>query len=78
MFGLGLPEIIVILLAIGILLFGGKKIVELARSMGRVSGEFKKGKQEIEKELQAESDAQATTSSASTTGSEPQEPMKTL
>lgn len=51
MFGLGIPEIIVILLAVGILLFGSKKIIELARSMGRFSGEFKKGRQDIEAEL---------------------------
>ncbi len=51
MFGLGLPEIIIIALAVGVLFFGGRKITELARSMGRVSGEFKKGKQEIEEEL---------------------------
>lgn len=56
MFGLGVPEIIVIILAIGILLFGGKKITELSRSMGRASGEFKKGKQEIERELKEEAD----------------------
>lgn len=60
MFGLGVSEIIIILLAIGILMFGGKKIVELARSMGRVSGEFKKGKQEIERELRAEEDSAST------------------
>jgi len=76
MFGLGLPEIIVILLAIGILLFGGKKIVELARSMGRVSGEFKKGKQEIERELKAEADATPTAAQSSMT--QPQEPTKTM
>lgn len=51
MFGLGLPEIVIIALAVGVLFFGGRKITELARSMGRVSGEFKKGKQEIEEEL---------------------------
>lgn len=51
MFGLGMPEIIIILLGIAILFFGGNKIVELARSMGRVSGEFKKGKQEVAAEL---------------------------
>lgn len=54
MFGLGLPEILVIAIAAAVLLFGGKKIVELARSMGRVSGEFKKGKHEVERELKAE------------------------
>ena len=51
MFGLGITEIIIIILAAAILLFGGKKIVEFARNLGRVSGEFKKGKQDIEKEL---------------------------
>ncbi len=51
MFGLGVPEIIIILLAVGILLFGNKKIIELARSLGRFSGEFKKGKLEIENEI---------------------------
>jgi len=48
---LGIGEILIIILAIGILLFGGKKIIEVARSMGRFSGEFKKGKKEIEKEM---------------------------
>ncbi len=51
MFGLGLPEIIIILIAIVVVFFGGKKIVELARGLGRFTGEFKKGKMEIEKEL---------------------------
>lgn len=51
MFGLGMPEIIIILVAVGILLFGSKKIVEVARSLGRFSGEFKKGKQEVDREL---------------------------
>ena len=51
MFGLGITEIIIIILAAGVLLFGGKKIVEFARNLGRVSGEFKKGKHDIAEEL---------------------------
>ena len=51
MFGLGFTEIILIVLAIAILFFGGKKVTELARGLGRFSGEFKKGKSEMEREL---------------------------
>lgn len=51
MFGLGLPEIVLIVLVVGILFFGSKKITDFARSIGRASGEFKKGKKEIEEEL---------------------------
>jgi sec-independent protein translocase protein TatA len=51
MFGLGLPEIIIIIIALVILFFGGKKLTELARGMGRFTGEYKKGRAEIENEL---------------------------
>lgn len=54
MFGLGMTEIIIIILAAGIVLFGSKKIIEVARNLGRVSGEFKKGKRDIETELRGE------------------------
>lgn len=51
MFGLGLPEVIIIVLVVVVLFFGSGKIIELARSMGRVTGEFKKGRKEVENEL---------------------------
>ena len=51
MFGLGIPEIILIALGLGVLFFGSGKIIELARSIGRFSGEFKKGKADVEREL---------------------------
>ena len=43
----GLPEILLILLAV-IILFGGKKIPELARGLGKSLSEFKKGRNESE------------------------------
>ena len=42
-------QLIICIVVIG-LLFGGKKIPELARSLGKAKGEFKKGLAEGEKE----------------------------
>ena len=47
---LGSQEMILIFLAV-ILLFGASKIPELARSMGKSVGEFKKAQRESEKEI---------------------------
>ena len=43
---IGWPEIIVILLVV-LLLFGSKRIPELARALGKASHEFKKAKESI-------------------------------
>jgi sec-independent protein translocase protein TatA len=51
MFGLGLTEIIIIAIVLGVLFFGSNKVTELAKSAGRFSGEFKKSKADIENEL---------------------------
>jgi len=48
------PELLVVLLLI-ILLFGADKIPKLARSSGEAIGEFKKGKQDIEEDLDEDS-----------------------
>jgi sec-independent protein translocase protein TatA len=54
----GTPEMMVILL-IAVLLFGANKIPKLARSTGEAMGEFKKGRQEVEEELQQMTDPEA-------------------
>jgi sec-independent protein translocase protein TatA len=41
----------IIIIFIILLLFGARKIPEVARSLGRAMGEFRRGRQEIEKEL---------------------------
>ncbi len=49
----GMPggaEIILILFII-LLLFGAKKLPELSRSLGKSLGEFKKGKEDLEREI---------------------------
>jgi len=45
------PELIILVIVIGILIFGAKKIPDLAKTFGRAKGEFEKGKIEGEKEL---------------------------
>ena len=53
MFGnLGAGEIILIVLVI-LLLFGAKKIPELARSIGKGMSEFKKGVKDVENEIKS-------------------------
>ena len=46
----GLMQILICVLIIAVL-FGAKKIPELARSLGKAKGEFKKGLEEGAKEL---------------------------
>ena len=49
-FSLGGPEVAIIFVLM-LLLFGAKKLPELARGMGKSLGEFKKAKQEFEEEI---------------------------
>jgi TatA/E family protein of Tat protein translocase len=47
----GWPEILVILLIV-LLLFGAKKLPELARGLGQSLNEFRKAKDEFDREIQ--------------------------
>ncbi len=49
---LGSTEIIVLVVVIGVLIFGAKKIPELAKTFGKAKGEFEKGKIEADKDLE--------------------------
>ena len=60
------PEMLIILLVL-VLLFGANKIPKLARSTGQAMGEFKKGREEIEDELQEISDPSADTTPSTDT-----------
>ena len=52
-FGLGSTEILVILFIV-LLLFGAKKLPELARGLGKSMNEFKKASSEMEREINAD------------------------
>ncbi len=47
---IGYQELILVVIVV-VILFGASKIPELARSLGKATGEFKKAKQETELEL---------------------------
>lgn len=53
LFSLGMPEIILIAL-VALLFFGGKKIPELMRGLGKGVSEFKKGVKDIEEDIKAD------------------------
>jgi sec-independent protein translocase protein TatA len=57
---IGLPEVLLIL-AVLLLLFGARKLPELARSLGRSTKEFKSGMREGATDEVAEADASETT-----------------
>ncbi len=45
------PQDWIVILIIGFLLFGAKKLPELARGMGKAMGEFKKARDDFEREI---------------------------
>lgn len=49
--GLGIQEILIILVIAAVFIFGAKKIPEIAKTFGKAKSEFEKGKIEGEKEL---------------------------
>jgi sec-independent protein translocase protein TatA len=66
-FGIGLPEMAVIA-AIGLLVFGPKRLPELGRTLGKTLRGFQSASQEFEREFRS---AIATTEPAAATDAEP-------
>jgi sec-independent protein translocase protein TatA len=54
-----LDDWLIIAVVAGILFYGSSKIPQLAHSLGRSVGEFKKGRLEVERELKADQTAAA-------------------
>lgn len=54
------PTELIIILVVFVMLFGAKKLPELSRSIGKSISEFKRGKEEAERELdQGRADAKS-------------------
>ena len=60
-------EWIIILVVIAVVIFGAKKVPELARSFGKATTEYEKAKIEAKKELQRVKDVGTTTSTSTET-----------
>ncbi len=71
-------EWIIIILIIAVVIFGAKKVPELARSFGRATTEFEKAKIEAKKELQRVKDLGTTTTAATATNVQDREKLESV
>jgi sec-independent protein translocase protein TatA len=70
---IGMPEMVMIFIII-LLLFGAKKLPELARGIGKSMGEFKKAREDFEREITtAETEVRKEPTVKEPAGKEPRE-----
>jgi TatA/E family protein of Tat protein translocase len=55
MFGIGMPEILIVLV-VALIIFGPKKLPELARSLGKGFAEFKRASHDLKNSIDLEMD----------------------
>jgi TatA/E family protein of Tat protein translocase len=55
MFGIGMPEILVIL-AVALIVIGPKKLPELAKTLGKAFGEFKRSINDLKESVEVDSE----------------------
>jgi sec-independent protein translocase protein TatB len=55
MFGIGMPEMILIL-AVALIVIGPKKLPDLAKSLGKALGEFKKATSDLKESMQVDTE----------------------
>jgi sec-independent protein translocase protein TatB len=53
MFGIGLPEMLIVL-AVALIFIGPKKLPDLAKSLGRAMGEFKRATSDLKQSIESE------------------------
>lgn len=58
MFGIGMPEMILIL-AVALIVIGPKKLPDLAKSLGKALGEFKKATSDLKESMQIDTELKA-------------------
>ena len=76
MFGIGMPEMILIL-AVALIVIGPKKLPDLAKSLGKAMGEFKKATSDLKESMQIDSELKDLKSTFDDLEKEDRKPPKT-
>lgn len=77
MFGIGMPELVLIL-AVALIVIGPKKLPDLAKSLGKAMGEFKKATNDIKDSMQLDSGIQDVKTSFEDLGKELKKPVESI